>query len=85
MNAEKTLKAMSNNKRDWCMKDLLCVARNLGIPYSNNGTSHYVFRYQGLIDNVSIPDHHDIHPDYITKFLKFVKRVNSVQEEHKEK
>lgn len=80
MNAEKTLKAMRSNKRDWSMKEITSVARNLGIPYSNNGSSHYVFRYKGLSDNLSIPDHPDIHPDYITKFLRLVKKVMEQQE-----
>lgn len=83
MNLDKTLKLMRNNKRDWSMKEITCIAKKLDIHYSNNGSSHYVFKYEGVTQNLSIPDHKDIHPDYITQFLRFIDKVEELKNEVK--
>lgn len=75
MRAEKILKQMSLNKRDWDMKSFLAVAKELEISYRNNGTTHFVFSHKNSLKNVSIPNHKDIHPDYVTQFLRFVSLV----------
>lgn len=80
MSAEKILKKMRQNKRNWTIGKLLVVAKSLNIPYCNNGSSHYVFNYTGIVENLSIPEKKkDIHPDYITKFLRFVDKVIELQ------
>ncbi|AQW88994.1 hypothetical protein FDH34_gp451 [Serratia phage BF] len=80
MSVEKILSKMRQNKRDWSMPKLLTVASKLNIPYSNHRSSHYIFKYEGITDNLSIPENKkDIHPDYITKFLRFVDRVLELQ------
>lgn len=82
MNTEKILAKMKQNKRNWSMRHLLTVADKFGIPCKNNGSSHYVFTYEGIAENLSVPKvHKDIHPDYITKFLRFVNRVLELQKE----
>lgn len=80
MSVEKILSKMRQNKRDWSIQSLLTVARKLNIPFSNHRSSHYIFKYEGIIENLSIPENKkDIHPDYITKFLRFVDRVKALQ------
>lgn len=80
MCVEKILRKMRQNKRDWSMPKLLTVANKLNIPYSNYKSSHYIFKYDGITENLSIPENKkDIHPDYITKFLRFVDRVQKLQ------
>lgn len=68
---------MKQNKRDWTMKDFISVANKIGIDYRNNGTTHFVFVHKSYLKNVSIPNHKDIHPDYVTKFLKMVSCVQA--------
>lgn len=75
MKADKILERMASNKRDWSMKDFLAVADELGIDHRNNGTTHFVFCHQACLKHLSIPNHKDIHPDYVTKFLKMVEKV----------
>lgn len=75
MGYEKILKSMRLNKRDWEIKDLLVVIRNLKIDCKNNDGSHYVLRHPKIKDNLSIPRHKDLHPDYITKFLRFTDKI----------
>ena len=77
MKVEKILKQMSLNKRDWDIKSFLAVSRALNISYRNNGTTHYVFSHTNSMKNVSIPSHKDIHPDYVTQFLRFVAVVEN--------
>jgi hypothetical protein len=75
MKVEKILKQMSLNKRDWDIKSFLAVSKALNISYRNNGTTHFVFSHTNSFKNVSIPNHKDIHPDYVTQFLRFVALV----------
>lgn len=80
MSVEKILSKMRQNKRDWTIQSLLTVAKKFNIPYSNYRSSHYVFKYDGIVENLSIPENKkDIHPDYITKFLRFVDKVKELQ------
>lgn len=80
MSAEKILSKMRQNKRNWSMRHLLTVADKFGVPCVNNASSHYVFSYEGIFENLSIPKRHkDIHPDYITKFLRFFEKVKELQ------
>ena len=72
---------MANNKRDWTIKQIIQVANCIGLKFTNNGTSHYVFKYDGINGNISIPNHKDIHPDYITKFLKFIDKVEDLKKQ----
>ena len=82
MKADKILKQMSLNKRDWDMKSFLAVAKELNISNRNNGTTHFVFTHASSLKNVSIPNHKDIHPDYITQFLRLVDIVKDSQLRH---
>lgn len=77
---DKLIKRMRQNKRNWSIPKLLVVASNLNIQYSNHRSSHYVFKYEGIADNLSIPENKkDIHPDYITQFLRLVDKVLVLQ------
>lgn len=72
----KTLSKMRQNKRNWTMQKLLTVANSLNITCTNYKSSHYIFKYEGIPEHVSIPENKkDIHPDYITKFLRLVDKV----------
>lgn len=56
-------------------EDFLSVADELGIEHKgNNGTTHFVC-HQACLRHLIIPNHKDIHPDYVTKFLKMVEKV----------
>jgi hypothetical protein len=79
MSYEKKLIAMRHNKRDWKIQDIMVISDHLNIHYASHGSSHYVFRYDGLEKNLSIPKHIDIHPDYITKFLHFIDEVQMLK------
>lgn len=76
MNIEKTIKKMKQNKRDWLIKDILKIANHFGISVINNGTSHYVLKHSSVKKNLSIPNHKDLHPSYITNFLNFLTDID---------
>lgn len=78
MQTEKTIKAMQNNKRDWTMREIISVTTHLGFTYHNHRSSHYIFKHEQLTEHLSIPDHPDIHPDYITKLLRLIKKVKDL-------
>lgn len=80
MNYEKILKSMKVNKRDWEIKDLIVVSKNLNIDCNNRDGSHYVFKHPKVRNNLSIPKHKDLHPDYITKFIRFTDLVMAEEE-----
>ena len=82
MSYEKKIIAMRHNKRDWKIQDLMIISDHLDIHYVSHGSSHYVFRYDGLEKNLSIPKHIDLHPDYITKFLHFLDEVQILKNQH---
>lgn len=79
MNYEKKLISMRNNKRDWKIQEIMVIANHLNINYISNGGSHYIFRYDGLAENICIPKHINIHPSYITKFLNFIDKVQEIK------
>lgn len=76
MNIEKTVKKMRQNKRDWLIKDILKIANHFDINVVNNGSSHYVLKHAKVSKNLSIPNHKDLHPSYITLFLNFLTVVD---------
>jgi hypothetical protein len=82
MSYEKKIIAMRHNKRDWKIQDLMIISDHLDIHYVSHGSSHYVFRYDGLEKNLSIPKHIDLHPDYITKFLHFLDEVQLLKNQN---
>ncbi|HQS30318.1 MAG TPA: hypothetical protein PLR78_00925 [Polaromonas sp.] len=69
--AAKLLVAMRNNPLDWQLAQLQTVARQHGIDWRHDGTSHCVFvRTDGK--TLPVPARRPIKPIYIRKFLELV-------------
>ena len=69
--AAKMLVAMRNNALDWQLAQLQTVARQHGIDWRHDGTSHCVFvRADGR--TLPVPARRPIKPIYIRKFLELV-------------
>ena len=69
--AAKMLVAMRNNALDWQLAQLQTVARQHGIDWRHDGTSHCVFvRADGK--TLPVPARRPIKPIYIRKFLELV-------------
>jgi hypothetical protein len=75
--AEKILKRMRTNPRDWRIEDLKTVADRYAIPYQQQGTIHVVFIHKaaGL---VSIPCARPIKPVYVRRFLALIDKLEGV-------
>ena len=69
--ATKLLVAMRRNPLDWQLAQLQTVARQHGIDWRHDGSSHCVFiRMDGK--TLPVPAHRPIKPIYIKKFIEFV-------------
>jgi hypothetical protein len=70
--AAKLFEAMQANPRDWRIEQLQTVARQHGIEWRHQGTSHCYFRRAdgGVL---SVPAHRPIKPAYVRLFVEFVK------------
>ena len=70
--ATKQLEAMCRNPLDWRIEQLQTVARQHGIDWRQEGTSHCVFvRADGK--TLPMPAHRPIKPVYVKKFVALVK------------
>jgi hypothetical protein len=66
--ATKLLEAMRHNPLDWRIEQLQTVARQVGIDWRQDGTSHcYFVRTDGK--TLSVPAHRPIKPVYVKKFV----------------
>lgn len=69
--AEKILKKMRNNPRDWRIESLKTVARAYNIDWRQRGTSHVVFiRQDGR--TLPVPAKRPIKQIYIRMFINFI-------------
>lgn len=69
--AAKLLSAMRNNPLDWQLAQLQTVARQTGVAWRHEGTSHCVFiRDDGK--TLPVPARRPIKPIYIKKFLDLI-------------
>jgi hypothetical protein len=70
--ATKLLEAMQSSLLDWRIEQLQTVAKQHGIDWRHDGSSHCVFiRQDGY--TLSVPVHRPIKPIYIKKFIALVK------------
>ncbi|MDR2240324.1 MAG: hypothetical protein LBE33_07775 [Zoogloeaceae bacterium] len=70
--AAKTLEAMRANPKDWRLEQLQTVARQHGITWRQQGTSHCYFkRDDGAA--MAVPARRPVKPVYVKQFLEFVK------------
>lgn len=70
--ATKLLEAMSRQPLDWRIEQLQTVARQYGINWRQDGTSHcYFVRDDGK--TLSVPAHRPLKPIYVKKFVALVK------------
>jgi hypothetical protein len=69
--AVKLLERMRQNPLDWRIEQLQTVARQHGLDWRHEGTSHCVFvRNDGK--TLPVPAHRPIKPIYVKKFLALV-------------
>jgi hypothetical protein len=69
--AEKILKKMKANPRDWRIESLKSVAEAHNIAFRQLGGSHVIFRHtNGAM--LSVPAHRPIKPVYIKKFVRLI-------------
>ncbi|MCW8167323.1 hypothetical protein D8B22_17895 [Verminephrobacter aporrectodeae subsp. tuberculatae] len=70
--ATKLLESMRRNPLDWRIGQFQTVARQHGIAWRQEGTSHCCFvRTDGR--TLSVPAQRPVKPIYVKKFLAFVK------------
>ncbi|MBI3154377.1 MAG: hypothetical protein HYZ20_03115 [Burkholderiales bacterium] len=69
--AAKLLAAMRRNPRDWQIADLQAVARQHGLNWRHQKSSHCVF-VRGDGRTLSVPAHRPIKPVYIRKFVELI-------------
>jgi hypothetical protein len=71
MQAEKILKRMKANPRDWRIESLKSVAEANNVAFRQPCGSHVIFRHtKGAM--LSVPAHRPIKPIYIKKFVRFI-------------
>ena len=69
--AAKLLKAMRHNPLDWRIEQLQTVARQHGVEWRHDGTSHCAFiRTDGT--TLPVPAHRPIKPIYVKKFVALI-------------
>jgi len=69
--ATKTLEAMCVNPRDWRIEHLHTVARQHGITWRQQGTSHCIFTWPDG-RSLPVPAHRPVKPVYIRLFVKML-------------
>lgn len=69
--AVKLLAAMRRQRLDWQISDLQVVARQQGIDWRHEKSSHCVF-IRGDGRTLSVPAHRPIKPIYIRKFVELI-------------
>lgn len=77
--AEKRLRKMRQNPRNWRIEDIQGLANSFGIEWLHDGGSHVIFR-SPYGEHLSIPAHRPIKPIYITKFLALVANIEEANE-----
>jgi hypothetical protein len=79
--AERILRNMRNNPRDWRIEDLKLLAGRYGIAWRQPGTSHVTFRSAaGAV--LSVPAHKPIKPVYVKAFLKLIEQGGNANEDN---
>jgi hypothetical protein len=69
--AEKILKKMKANPRDWRIENLKTVAEANNVSFRQPGGSHVIFRHvNGAM--LSVPAHRPIKSFYIKKFVRLI-------------
>ena len=69
--AAKLLASMRRNPRDWSIGELQTIARQNGLEWRHQKSSHCVFvREDGR--TLSVPAHRPIKPIYVQKFVELV-------------
>jgi hypothetical protein len=69
--AAKLLQAMRANPLDWRLEQLQAIAKQHGIDWRHDGTSHCVFvRADGK--TLPVPAHRPVKPVYVKKFVALI-------------
>jgi len=69
--AQKLIRAMANNPRDWLIEQVQTVANASGLTVHCPGGSHHIVR-NAAGEKISIPAHRPIKPIYIKQLLKLI-------------
>ncbi|MDF2868322.1 MAG: toxin-antitoxin system toxin component [Gammaproteobacteria bacterium] len=77
--ADKLLRKMQNNPRDWKIEDIKILADRYGLAFRQPGTSHVTFR-ASTGEKLTIPAHKPIKPIYIKQFLVLINSLGDNDE-----
>lgn len=69
--AQKLLKAMANNPRDWSIDQVITVANANGLTVHCPGGSHHVVR-NAAGGKISVPAHRPINQVYIKQLVQLI-------------
>lgn len=69
--ADKILRKMKENPRDWRIENLKTVARAHDIVWRQPGTSHVTFRHPNG-KKLTVPARRPIKPIYIKRFIRLI-------------
>jgi hypothetical protein len=75
--ADKILKAMAVNPRDWRIEDLETVARAFGCNVRKSGGSHVYFMHPQVSTALSVPARRPIKPVYVKAFVELIRGVQT--------
>lgn len=75
--AEKLLRRMRANPRDWRMESLERIARRYGIDVRKTGGSHFVFLHPDSDLAVTVPFKRPIKAIYITQLLALLDDIGA--------
>ncbi|MCL2297885.1 MAG: hypothetical protein FWC38_05600 [Proteobacteria bacterium] len=70
--AAKLFAAMQANPKDWQIEQLQTVARQHGVVWRHQGTSHCYFKRADGV-TLSVPAHRPIKPVYVRQFVVLIK------------
>lgn len=73
--ADKTLRAMAANPRDWRIEDFEAVARAFGCNVRRSGGSHVYFTHPQTSTALSVPARRPIKPVYVKAFVELIRSV----------
>jgi len=71
-NANKILKKMRLNPKDWRIEDFETVAKQHGVTVRKGGGSHAIFDHPMRIELLSVPARRPIKPIYVKKFIALI-------------
>ncbi len=78
--ADKILRRMQNNPRDWRIEDVNVVAGQFGLQIRNPRGSHVVLFHTACEEILSIPAHRPIKPIYIRRLIGMIDKIEGTDD-----